>query len=351
MPYIIDGHNLIHYLDDIQLDDPHDEAKLVLKLRGFCARTRKKCVVIFDEGLPGGISSLSTPSVKVVFASSRQSDADRIIRERIRLTTDVKGWVIVSSDNEILDEARGVGMRGIKCADFADMLLRPTKAKLDRGEQPHVMVSEAEIKEFLALFGVDDITDETEIELPPIPGELPIAPVSAPQPVKPKSELPKPPARDIQARKKALAADVEQWLEIFGEEPVRPPTEKAAKIKPRRGGNLPDAEQAEAPAQPAKPVEAAANESLKQSDLLLSSNTVDAWMEVFGEADKEREATDPDPARFEPSKQGRFKDASGKRQPNVHKRMATSEDIYLNPGEVDAWLDVFGVSEDDEDKK
>ena len=34
MPYIIDGHNLIHYLDDIQLDDPHDEAKLALKLRG-----------------------------------------------------------------------------------------------------------------------------------------------------------------------------------------------------------------------------------------------------------------------------------------------------------------------------
>src|SRR5215203_1324288 len=176
MPYIIDGHNLIHYLDDIQLDDPHDEAKLVLKLRGFCARTRKKCVVIFDEGLPGGISSMSTPSVKVVFASSRQSNADRIIRERIRLTTDVKGWVIVSSDNEILDEARGVGMRGIKGAEFADMLLRPTKAKLDRGEQPHVMVSEAEIKEFLALFGVDDTTDETEIELPVIPGELPIAP-------------------------------------------------------------------------------------------------------------------------------------------------------------------------------
>jgi hypothetical protein len=351
MPYIIDGHNLIHYLDDIQLDDPHDEAKLVLKIRGFCARTRKKCVVIFDEGLPGGISSLSTPSVKVVFASSRQSNADRIIRERIRLTTDVKGWVIVSSDNEILDEARHVGMRGIKCVDFADMLLRPTKAKLDRGEQPHVIVSEAEVKEFLALFGVDD-TDESEVELPPIPGELPVAPVSQqPEPpVQPKSELPKPPARDIQARRKALAQDVEQWLEVFGEDTKREPTEKAAKIKPRRGDNRPVTEQAEEPAQPVQPAEASANETLKESDLLLSSNTVDAWMKVFGAEDKEREPTDPDPARFEPSKQGRFKDASGKRQPNVHKRMGTSEDIYLNPGEVDAWMDVFGVTDEDEDK-
>jgi hypothetical protein len=52
MPYLIDGHNLIHYMDDIRLGDPNDEAELVIKLRGFCARRKKKAVVIFDQGLP-----------------------------------------------------------------------------------------------------------------------------------------------------------------------------------------------------------------------------------------------------------------------------------------------------------
>ena len=335
MPYIIDGHNLIHYLDDIQLDDPHDEAKLVIKLRGFCARTRKKCVVIFDEGLPGGTSSLSTPSVKVVFAASRQSNADRIIRERIRLTRDVKGWIVVSSDNEILDEARAVGMKGLKCADFADMLMRPLRNKLDRSENPHVIVSEAEVLEFLQLFGVDD-TDESDVELPIIPGELPVAAAID----SPAHDNPAPQTRAENNPTPPVADDVDGWLEIFGEEPNREPTEKAAKITPRDVQKKPKKGQ---------PSEASADENLKESDLMLPKNTVDAWMKVFGAEDKEREPTDPNPQRFVPSMQGRFKNKDGKREPTVHKRMATSDEIFLNAGEVDAWMDVFGVTDEDDE--
>jgi hypothetical protein len=336
MPYIIDGHNLIHYLDDIKLDDPHDEAKLVIKLRGFCARTRKKCVVIFDEGLPGGTSSLSTPSVKVVFAASRQTNADRIIRERIRLTRDVNGWIVVSSDNEILDEARAVGMKGLKCADFAAMLLRPLRTRLDRSENPHVIVSEAEVLEFLKLFGVDD-TDESDVELPVIPGELPVAAAIAP---------PENPAPQVQVENsnapqvRQVADDVDGWLEIFGEEPNREPTEKAAKITPRG---------VQKKSKKVQPAEASANENLKESELMLPKNTVDAWMQVFGAEDKEREPTDPNPQRFVPSLQGRFKNKDGKREPTVHKRMATSDEIFLNAGEVDAWMEVFGVTDEDEE--
>src|SRR5262245_17638894 len=88
MPYLIDGHNLIARLPDINLADPHDEAELVLRLRSFAARSKKQCVVIFDQGLPGGQSSLSTHSVKVIFATAFQTTADRIIQERIHHTPD-----------------------------------------------------------------------------------------------------------------------------------------------------------------------------------------------------------------------------------------------------------------------
>ena len=56
MPLLIDGHNLIGrgQLPGLRLDDPDDEAKLVTRLRAYCARARKRATVVFDRGLPGG---------------------------------------------------------------------------------------------------------------------------------------------------------------------------------------------------------------------------------------------------------------------------------------------------------
>ena len=84
MPLLIDGHNLIGRLPDLHLDDPHDEAKLVLRLRAYAARTRKRITVVFDHGLPGGESlPLSSAGVKAIFASAGRS-ADRVLQERIK---------------------------------------------------------------------------------------------------------------------------------------------------------------------------------------------------------------------------------------------------------------------------
>ncbi len=47
MPLLIDGHNLIGRLPDLRLDDPDDEAKLVARLRTYCARTRKRITAVF----------------------------------------------------------------------------------------------------------------------------------------------------------------------------------------------------------------------------------------------------------------------------------------------------------------
>lgn len=333
MPYLIDGHNLIHYLDDIHLDDPHDEAKLVIKLRGFCARRSKKVVVVFDHGLPGGYSQLSTPSVMVVFASAVHTNADNIIRERINNIRDIKGWTVVSTDNEVLDSARTAGMRGMKCVDFAEILTRKLDEKPHEGENPNVMVSPDEVQEWLTLFGVD--ADETFLdEIAPEISTTSKAIVSKPSIIKSKKA---PASKHDLSKIKNADDEVEQWLEIFGENPQREVTDKPqpfiihGKKEPKQDDNTTDE----------------VNEEVKGGSLSISDNSVDAWLDIFGEPEPDREPTDPAYQRNDPSKQGRYKNSQGKREPSVYKGMATSDEVYLNEGEVDAWMDVFGASDED----
>jgi len=159
MPYLIDGHNLIAALPDIRLDDPDDEAKLVIKLKGFVARKRTKCVVIFDGGLPGGASPLSSRSVTVIFASAQHSDADALLKRRMRNIRDVSGWTVVSSDREVADYARGRRLRQLSAQEFMRELQRPASSPNadDQAEKP--LPSQADVDEFMGLFGADEAED------------------------------------------------------------------------------------------------------------------------------------------------------------------------------------------------
>ncbi len=161
MAYLIDGHNLIGQLPDLSLNDPDDEAKLVQKLLSFSARTGKRCIVVFDSGLPGGKSRLSTGKVEVVFASSR-STADAVMKERIRQVRDTGQWVIVSNDHAVLNAARARRIAMLTSAEFAAQLRAAQAAqqrkrqKRDAGEADNVHVSAAEVEAWLKLFGGDD---------------------------------------------------------------------------------------------------------------------------------------------------------------------------------------------------
>ena len=153
MPYLIDGHNLIACLPDISLDDPNDEAKLVNKLKGFAARARKKCVVVFDHGLPGGPSRMSTRGVQVIFAAAHHASADDLIKRRIRSTKDAANWTAVSSDRDVLDYARGRRMQQMSSARFAQLLGPTSRVEETRGEEVHPSVSAEEVDELFAAFG------------------------------------------------------------------------------------------------------------------------------------------------------------------------------------------------------
>jgi len=150
MPYLIDGHNLIAALPDIDLSDPDDEAKLVLKLRGFTSGKKSTCVVIFDHGLPGGASQLSTRSVEVIFAAARRSNADRLLKQRIRKLPDPRNWTLVTSDREVQAVARARGMRCIGAPQFARELQARSRPAAHTEPPP---LAEDEIDEWLDIFG------------------------------------------------------------------------------------------------------------------------------------------------------------------------------------------------------
>ena len=150
MPLLIDGHNLIGRLPDLRLDDPDDEAKLVARLRTYCARTRKRITVVFDRGLPGGCSlELSGGGVEAVFASTGHT-ADGILCERVRRARDPHGLTVVTSDREVIAAARTRGARVVRSEEFAAQL--GVKAEAD--VKADVRLSAKEVEEWLRVFGV-----------------------------------------------------------------------------------------------------------------------------------------------------------------------------------------------------
>ncbi len=120
MHYLIDGHNLIGKMPDIDLDDPDDEVKLILQLRSWSARARKrKVTVIFDRGLPGGEEKgLSSGQVKVIFAPAGRS-ADSLLISRIRSVKNAAEYTLVSSDQKIIRMAEARRMLFWRSETFA----------------------------------------------------------------------------------------------------------------------------------------------------------------------------------------------------------------------------------------
>jgi len=151
MPVLIDGHNLIGRLPDIRLEDEDDEAQLVSRLQAYAGRARKRVTVVFDRGMPGGISrALSAGRVEVVFAPTGSS-ADRVLRERIRRTRDPRGLIVVSSDREVIAAAQDRGARVVRAQEFVGHLDGSPAPRSN--EKPDARLAPNELDEWLEMFG------------------------------------------------------------------------------------------------------------------------------------------------------------------------------------------------------
>jgi predicted RNA-binding protein with PIN domain len=159
MHYLIDGHNLIAKMPDISLDDPNDEVKLVLRLQSWAAaRRQRRITVIFDGGLPGGKSlHFSNAAVKVLFASVGNT-ADALLIKRIRKVKNPPEYTLVSSDQQIIAEAKARRMPYLRSEAFVVELGEEKRkesvsvpATPDAADNPQI--SEDEVAEWLDLFG------------------------------------------------------------------------------------------------------------------------------------------------------------------------------------------------------
>jgi len=168
---LVDGHNLIGQLEDLSLDDPYDEAKLAMAIRSYCMRSRSKATVIFDNGLPGGVSKqLSNSSVTVIFAPPGVQADSLLMRRAREFLKSPEPLIMVTSDRRILRLAFAYGIETLSSPEFAILIgFRPVEvepesqpAKLFPGQEPRVtfvyekdpdpVVSPQEIAYWLPIF-------------------------------------------------------------------------------------------------------------------------------------------------------------------------------------------------------
>lgn len=122
MPYLIDGHNLIPHVTGISLGDIDDELELVQRLVQFANQQRTRLEVYFDQGIPGQKLTENYGRVRVFFVPGGRT-ADQAIQVRLKeLGKGAKNWTVVSSDREVLSEARGFRAVTLSSAEFAKFL-------------------------------------------------------------------------------------------------------------------------------------------------------------------------------------------------------------------------------------
>jgi uncharacterized protein len=148
MPYLIDGHNLIGQTRGLSLADPDDERKLVVLLRTYLMRNRKKGTVVFDNGQPGGASHWSNSVLAVVFARPSRS-ADDVIRQRLSSEKNPRGLIVVSSDQAVAQAAQAARARVQSSAEFARQM---TSQPPTIGEKQDGLVTKDEVLEWEKLF-------------------------------------------------------------------------------------------------------------------------------------------------------------------------------------------------------
>ncbi|MBN1231099.1 MAG: NYN domain-containing protein [Anaerolineales bacterium] len=152
MPYLIDGHNLIPHIPGLKLQDLDDEKHLTEMLDAFCRKSRKTMTVYFDQGQPGGLPVQKLGNVTVRFVRQGITADEGLFKHLKRLGGAARNWTVVSSDREVIANARSCHARMVSSADFARDLLKTLEGR-DGAKTEDVHLNEDEIQGWLDLFG------------------------------------------------------------------------------------------------------------------------------------------------------------------------------------------------------
>lgn len=275
MHYLIDGHNLIAKHPHIELSDPHDEMKLVLRLKSWTAVSRKRHVtVIFDKGMPGGRANfLSSNRVTVVFAP-QTTRADALLITRIQKVHHPPEYTLVSSDREIVEVAQKRRMPNMTSEEFVKLLEPETTLPPEPAKPSEPLVSDSHVDEWLQIFG-DTPTRKprTTAELRRLTQPPPLKPPRSKSKDKPKKAAPPPEPTPLHEAKDGgrmlTETEVDEWLTLFGGEPEIAPL--AVRQQEKRQATK------KASKKFAKKLRVSKSEHVELSD-----DEVSAWLSIFG---------------------------------------------------------------------
>jgi predicted RNA-binding protein with PIN domain len=122
---LIDGHNLIGTMPDIDLGEPDDEWLLVERLRAYAARRSDPVMVVFDSGSgPPPTWNLSGGGVSVRFAPPG-TEADAVILRILHRSKTPHRIAVVTSDHQLADRVRSAGGEVRSSRQFALVLSSP----------------------------------------------------------------------------------------------------------------------------------------------------------------------------------------------------------------------------------
>ncbi len=158
MPLIIDGYNLLHSIHKANEDsDAISNAQLCRIVDIFLTQTRQKGEIIFDGAGPPDKSTFDNMSKLDVFFAGPGRDADTVIENKIRASTDAKRLTVVSSDRRILRAAQARKAAVIKSNVFWDNLQKELSRKKTAREPAAKRrgLSEGETEQWLRIFGLD----------------------------------------------------------------------------------------------------------------------------------------------------------------------------------------------------
>lgn len=150
MAYLIDGHNLIPKVG-LHLEDPQDEMKLVTLVQDFCRIRQVNAEIYFDGTQPGVTTLKILGRVKINF--SRQGfSADAAIEARlVKLGSQSRNWIIVSSDNRVKTAGHHAQARVMSSEEFSNLIVQ-TRSALDPGAKEGSLLDDEQVEEWMEVF-------------------------------------------------------------------------------------------------------------------------------------------------------------------------------------------------------
>lgn len=127
MPFLIDGHNLIPHIRELNLSQLDDELALVEILEIYFRKTRKKAIVFFDRAAPGHDQNINRGFLSAHFTRP-PLNADKAIRNEVtKLGRSAANYTVVSSDAEVQNHALRQGVQVLSSSEFAMKLTNSQK--------------------------------------------------------------------------------------------------------------------------------------------------------------------------------------------------------------------------------